>query len=199
MADIPLTPRDGGGMCILESALKPADIVVSTTNAAASRVIRSVTSSAVSHAMLYAGGGKVIEAIAEGGVVERTIGQALTGARLAVAYRHVAMKAGKGNAIVARARRHVGSGYDYGGAAGGGARSNTLVCVSALGILGCAAVRSGILNSSARFYCSELVLEAFRKSGLAITNRAPSVSSPNDIVQAYSNGKLEYIGHLRHS
>lgn len=52
-----------GGQSISVAALMPADVIVSTTNAAISRAIRTVSSSVVSHAMIYAGGGFVIESI----------------------------------------------------------------------------------------------------------------------------------------
>lgn len=54
---ISLTPAGGGGMCIGPEALQAADIIVSTTRAAVSGVIRFGTNSTVSHAALYAGNG----------------------------------------------------------------------------------------------------------------------------------------------
>jgi cell wall-associated NlpC family hydrolase len=83
---IPLDPGRGGQSIGL-SVLKNADIIVSTTNAAISRAIRMATGSAVSHAILYIGGGQVMEAIGEG-VTLRPLSQAIAQARLAVTYRH---------------------------------------------------------------------------------------------------------------
>lgn len=68
------------------SALQPADIVVSTTPATVSWVIREVTGAPFSHAMLYVGNGDVIEAIPSS-VVPRTLNAALSEATLAVAFR----------------------------------------------------------------------------------------------------------------
>ncbi len=50
MRDIPLTPVGGGGLCLSDVGMNPADIIVSTTHAATSGVIRADTGSSVSHA-----------------------------------------------------------------------------------------------------------------------------------------------------
>src|SRR5690349_23199833 len=80
-----------GGCCVGANALEPADIIVSTTKAAISGVIRIGTTSVVSHAALFAGGGEMIEAIGEG-VVRRSIEAGLADDALAVVYRHPDMK-----------------------------------------------------------------------------------------------------------
>ena len=63
--EIPLDPGVGG-MSIGVDALQPADIIVSTARHAVSYAIRAGTLSAISHAMLYVGNGKVIEAVGSG-------------------------------------------------------------------------------------------------------------------------------------
>lgn len=68
------------------SALRPADIIVSTTDAAVSAMIRAGSGSSVSHSMLYIGGGAIVEAI-DAGVVRRPLADALQGAVLAIALR----------------------------------------------------------------------------------------------------------------
>jgi cell wall-associated NlpC family hydrolase len=185
-----------GGQCIGEDALQVADLIVSTTAARVSRAIRSATSSPVSHAMLYVGNGHVIEAIQEG-VVERPLAAALAEATLAVAYRRLDLTPELAQAVIAYARQHVGRSYDYGGALGAGAASVSRVhCVVALGILGCAVARSGRFQHPNRFFCSELVLESFRRVGLPISNVPPAIASPNEIPVAFSHGVLLYVGHL---
>lgn len=72
-------------MSIGVDALQPADIIVSTARHAVSYAIRAGTLSAVSHAMLYVGDGKV-DAVGNG-VREVPIEQAIGDAILAVAYR----------------------------------------------------------------------------------------------------------------
>lgn len=68
---IPLDPGVGG-QSIDENALSIGDIIVSTTPALISRVIRRATGSVVSHALVYIGGGQVVEAIGAG-VTLRTL------------------------------------------------------------------------------------------------------------------------------
>lgn len=75
-------------MLITASALRPADIIVSTTNAADSAVIRAGIGSSVSHSMVYVGGGFVIEAV-ERGVLKNQLTDALNEAVLAIALRRI--------------------------------------------------------------------------------------------------------------
>jgi cell wall-associated NlpC family hydrolase len=203
MTSIPLSPKQGG-QCILPSALAPADIIVSTTNALISRGIRADTRSSISHVILYAGTGQVVEAV-QAGVVARSLNEALKGATVAVAYRYRGLTPRQACIAITYARTKVGLKYDVGGALGGGARANPAVCVvalqPALGIFGafsaCGAAANGKWQNPNRYYCSELVLESFQKAGIHIVPVSPSVSVPEDIVGAYNRGVLEYVGHLR--
>lgn len=182
-------------MCISDSALAVADIIVSTTSARVSGAIRLATSSAVSHAMVYVGSGRIIEAIGEG-VTERSLGDALGGATLGVAYRRSGLTFGQSAAIVQYVRQQVGHKYDTSGAAGAGLRANPVLCIVS-GIAACVAAHAGKLQRQDRFYCSELVLEAYRIAGVPIVAHLPGVSTPQDIVTAYGHGTLQYVGHLR--
>jgi len=202
MSTVPLTPRRGGS-CIADSALAPADIIVTTANAAVSRVIRGFTGSSVSHCMLYASRGRVIEAIHDG-VVCRALSKALVGATLAVAYRCKDLNPRVAEVVVAYARSKVGRRYDLTGALGGGAHKNPAVCTAllypGLGATAsafCAVAGAGMLQSPSRYYCSELVLESFKQAGIYLIAGDPSTSVPEDIVTAWHRGKLQYVGHLR--
>lgn len=196
MTAIPLTPAAGGGMCITTAALEPADVIVTTGDATFSKIIRGATSSQVSHAMLYVGNGMIVEAVTDPGVRRVMLGKALSKATLGVAYRRAGLSIAKQMAIVASVSRHVGKKYDYSGAAGAGLRSNLVLCVVS-GIAACSAAHAGALQSSKRFFCSELVLQAFKNAGAPLVGHAPGVSTPQDIVTAYGSGTLEYVGHLR--
>jgi|ERR1035438_2787930 hypothetical protein len=191
-----LTPTDGGGLCISTDALQPADIIVSTTRAFISGVIHVVTDSPISHALLSEGNGYVIEAVGDG-ILRRSLGVSLADDTLAVAYRYKGLPEAAASKIVAyadaQAMRHAH--YDALGAFGAGMNSNPVVCVVLLGSV-CPAVAGGALANQNRFFCSELVLEAFRRVGYPITRTAPGVSSPDRIVEAYSQGVLEYVGHI---
>lgn len=195
MSDIPLTPVGGGGLCISDGGMNAADIIVSTTDAAISGLIRVDTGSYVSHAALYDGGGQVYEAIGQG-VVRRPLGVALADDILVVVYRVRNMTPQAAKAVIKFAESNIGKAYDTLGAAGGGMRKNPMVCVVALGIVPCAIGASGGFKSADKFYCSQLVLEAYRQARVSFTDINPNVSVPQDIVGAYSHHKLMYVGHL---
>jgi cell wall-associated NlpC family hydrolase len=199
MADIPLDPGGAGGeygMSIGDSALRTADLIVSTTSATVSGVIRAGSGSAVSHAILYIGGGQVIEAIGEG-VVNRSLSDALEHATLAVGYRVKTLPDAKAGDVVRYAMGWVGKKYTVIGALGGGARANPALYIMAFGIVGFGIAASGALRSKDKFYCSQLVLEAYRLAGSPIIDSTPNASSPQSIVVAHSSGKLAYVGHLK--
>lgn len=148
--------------------------------------------------MLYVGDGWVIEAILSG-VVRRTLDAALSEATLAVAYRARFITQYHAQLVVAHANRlQAGSrGYDFMGAIGAGLARSRWVCVVLLGELGCGALRHGGPVNPDRFYCSEFVLAAFEAAGVPITTGRRGRSTADDIVNAYSSGRLEYLGHLR--
>jgi uncharacterized protein YycO len=193
---IPLTPATGGGLCIDAEVLEPADIVVCTTFAITSRIIDVVTDSKVSHVLVYLGEGQIIEAVPP--VVRQVaLDLAIHNAWLAVAYRRKDMTPAGAGAVIGYLRRQIGLSYDYIGAAEGGANANAFVCVGLLGVPGCLIARSGLLDNPTQFYCSKLVLAAFNSAGLPITNLSPNLSTPDTLVQAYSQGVLMYVGHLK--
>ncbi len=194
MSNIPLDPARGGSQCITPSALKNADIIVSTTGAAASVVIRTGTSSAVSHAMLYTGDGNVIEAVGQG-VRSVPLSVAFHGASLAVAYRMTTLSHDEAIQVVNFALRQRGKAYDYTGAAGAGVARNNFACAAA-GLIICVVAKSGLASASNKFFCSQLVLAAFASANHPLSAQAPATSVPNDIPLAYSVGRLEYVGHL---
>jgi uncharacterized protein YycO len=197
MKNIPLTPTGGGGMCLADSALQPADIVVSTASGTVSGGIRFGTSSEVSHAALFAGNGQVVEAVGEG-VLFRSLGASLKDHYLAVAYRVRGMTPAIAYKIVQGAFKWRGRKYDTVGAASAGSRAplGGAVCVMVFGIAPCVAAQGGAFKSSDKFYCSQLVLEAYRLAGASFIQQNPNTSYPQDIVTAYSHGRLLYVGHL---
>ncbi len=194
VSSIPLTPKTGGGVCIPVDSLKPADIIVSTSNAPISRIIRAAEGfSCVSHAAVYVGDGNLVEATGEG-VACKSVEQALRDDTLAVAYRHIRMTPGAAKQIVAFARQACAnkSKYDVPGAI----MANKYVCVILLNPLGCVAGRA--MESSKRFYCSKLVFAAYKKAGLPLSSGVLDSNDPEAIVQIYSHSAvLQYIGHLQ--
>jgi hypothetical protein len=108
---MPLTSRD----------LRPADIIVSTTNAGVSAVIRNAIGSSVSHCILYVGGSNVVEAI-DRGVVNNPLEEALSHATLAIVLRRRNLTVKQRNDVVAAANGFVWKNlpYDALGAAAAG-------------------------------------------------------------------------------
>jgi hypothetical protein len=109
---IPLDPGIGG-RSIGAGALVNADIIVSTTRAGVSGIIRVGTASEVSHATLYEEGGWVIE---KQGVVLRTLTEALADDVLAVAYRNPSVTHSTGQLILNYASKYIGQPYSIRGA-----------------------------------------------------------------------------------
>jgi len=199
---IPLDPGIGG-RSIATEALQTADIVVSTTAAAVSWVIRTGTLSSVSHAALYIGGGQMVEAIGEG-VVLRPIEVSLGDDTLAVAYRFpnitddqalrvrdfVGMNLGKPYSVPLAA----GAGLSY------GIRNSKIVrgyvCLRA-GICTDAQIPTPVAND--RFFCSQLVVAAYAHAGVPLVNIPPSHVAPADVPDLWMRKVLLYVGHLKTS
>ncbi|HSC79581.1 MAG TPA: papain-like cysteine protease family protein, partial [Chitinolyticbacter sp.] len=188
---IPLDPGEGGRSIGLD-ALQAGDIIVSTARHPVSYGIRAGTLSAVSHAMLYVGGGNVVEAVGSG-VRETTLANAISDAILAVAYRDPRVDAAKAAAIASYARGRAGSPYNYAGVAFTGYRILNPGGTAIIdGIARFAGLEVGQAGAS---YCSELVYEAFEHAGLALSSARPSESRPSDITDLFGS-RLGYVGHL---
>lgn len=185
--------------------LRPADIIVSTTNATASSVIRNATGSSVSHAMVYIGNQFVIEAISAG-VVKRTLTQALRDATLAIALRRRNLSKQQASDVVKHAEDFVAKKipYDNIGAAGSGiaTKRGGLLAATACGIslVGCHIGTSEIAknarkeNADKAFFCSELVARLFELAGAPITGGSPSFTTPRHVRVA---ANLLYIAHIK--
>lgn len=189
---IPLDPGVGG-RSIGTSALQAGDLIVSTTRHFVSRVIRLGTLSPVSHVMLYAGAGRVIEAVQDG-VRDVPLATAIDDAILAVAYRHPRLDAVRMAAVVAHARSRVGNPYNLAGVAYQGVRIMNPLPTAVIDAIG---RRLGVeVGQAGAVYCSELVLESFERAGLPLTNTRPSQSTPDQVAHI-ARGTLSYVGHLK--
>lgn len=189
---IPLDPGVGG-QSIGVDALSPGDIIVSTARHPVSYAIRAGTLSAISHAMLYVGGGHVVEAVGDG-VREVPLETAIGDAILAVAYRDPRVDADKAAQLVAFARAQVGQPYNYGGVARAGYR---ILHPIAGRIVDAIRDRLGVDDASARsFFCSELVFAAFEAAHIPLVAQRAENGLPEDLV-SLSQGSLNYVGHLR--
>lgn len=188
---IPLDPGIGG-QSIGTDALAVGDIIVSTARAAVSYLIRAGTVSAISHAMIYVGDGRVVEAVGEG-VREVPLATAIGDAILAVAYRDPRVDSAQAAAIAAFARSQVGQPYNYAGVARVGWR---ILHPLQARIFDAIRERLGTDNNSAQsFYCSELVFSAYENAGAPLVAARADSSSPEDLLRL-THGSLDYVGHL---
>lgn len=194
---IPLDPGSGG-RSIGTSALANGDIIVSTTGAAISDAIRAVTDSSVSHAILYIGGQQVVEAI-KSGVELRTLATAIKDATLAVAYRKPGLSSVQALRVRDFAGMHLGKGYDYTGILGqaGFQLDRRVLCDADIRCIRRAGNNNMWMERKDRFFCSELVLAAFKYGGVPLNQKPPSWSSPDDVPRLHISGVLEYVGHLK--
>lgn len=185
---------------VTEEDLKVADLIVTTTDAFISKGIRKVTGSSVSHAMLYYGDGKVIEAVAEG-VRKVPLEEALKGATLAIVLRHTTIRDGARYAVVNYGNMRLGSPYDIPGIVGqGGYQLVQLFCrVERLGNCEDAAAKLTLwMEDEEAFFCSELVATAFQRAGYPIVDidTETAAVTPQTLLDVTSTGKLSYVGHL---
>ncbi len=189
--EIPLDPG-AGGRSIDVSALVEGDIIVSTARHAVCYAIRAGSLSSISHAMVYVGGGNVVEAVGSG-VREVALGTALEGAILSVAYRDPRVDASLGAAIVAYARAQVGKPYDYAGVARIGYRMAYPFSGRMLDKI--RELTGADADSASSFFCSELVFAAFEAAGIPLVASRPDASSPDELV-SLGQHSLQYVGHL---
>lgn len=191
------------------TALRKADIIVSTTDADISGVIRFGIGADFSHSMLYKGSGIVIEAIADG-VVERPWTEASKDATLAIALRRRNMTEALKNEVIRHAESFKGLKYDAVGAAGAGIYKPRGAVLSALlfgglsiipmgssaNLISTAAIMNNArdANKDKAFFCSELVARAFQLAGMPLSDGVePTFMNPREVRMS---SKLIYVGHL---
>jgi len=207
-----LNPRNGG-MSISAGALEPGDIILSSSNGINSVGIRLLTLSTVSHASLYLGGEQIVEAVGQG-IRRQTVAQLLQEEATVVAFRHPQMNARHAAAIQAFADQQVGGKYNFVGVMLQAPFSiERRVCElplvpSALRdfcIQGVGAVQLGA-GQNDRFFCSQFVLEAYKRAGLPLTDADPRLVSPADLLHMREGDvpsvrihqALQYVGHLKY-
>lgn len=202
-----------GGLAVDARDLQPGDIILSATSGASSLGIRLLTLSPVSHASLYVGEDHIAEAVTEG-IRRRSVGRLLAEESTVVAFRHPAVQPEHVDRIQAFVGETVGQRYNFVGVMLQAPFSierrlcelpltPTLVrdfCLQGLG-----AANLG-LGRSDRFFCSQFVLEAYRRAGLPLTAADPRLLSPADLLHmregdvpsVRSNQALQYVGHLKY-
>jgi len=201
-----------GGISIGGDALVPGDIVLSAAPNAGSAGVRLLTLSPVSHASLYVGDSKIAEAVTHG-IQLRGVPALLEEESTVVAFRHPKVTADHVKRMRVFVDETLGRKYDYVGVMLQAPFSvDRRMCEvplmpSALRdfcVQGMGAVHLGAFRND-RFFCSEFVLEAYRRAGLPLTDADPRLLSPGDLLHmregdvpsVRTHQALRYVGHLK--
>lgn len=206
-----LTPANGGRTIVGED-LRAGDIVLSATHGINSLGIRIFTVSPVSHAALYLGDDRIIEAVGSG-IRTRSTAEFMADEATIVAFRHPGMTDAHTEAMQAFAQAQNGKKYNTTGIVLQAPFTlQRQYCelplvpgvVRDACIRGIAAVQLGAARND-RFFCSQLVLEAYRAANLPLTDASALLVSPADLLHMREGDvpsvqikqALQYVGHLK--
>ena len=124
------------------------------------------------------------------GICKRGVMQVLQGEASAVAFRYPGVTREQAQKMATFANKHIGEKYNFMGIVLQAPftlerRLCELPLMPALVrdfcVRGVAAIQLG-LGSNDRFFCSQLVLEAYRSAGLPLTDADPRMISPDDLL-----------------
>ncbi|SFW90262.1 YiiX/YebB-like N1pC/P60 family cysteine hydrolase [Chitinophaga sancti] len=192
----PLSPQNGG-RSILPSLLKTGDILLSTTNQLSSRIIRNQTDLPISHASIVyntndANNPEIAEAVSSG-VRIISYKDVMKDDTLCVAIRKTNLSNQDIKTLQEWLLTKIGSDYDFGGV------FEEWLALKAQWMNN---LRSIALGNPKKFYCSELVNEAYKGIGINLLkyngpypNRN---SAPGRFVELTWFNELDYIGHLKY-
>jgi cell wall-associated NlpC family hydrolase len=207
---IPLDPGNGGKSISL-SLLKPGDIIVSTTDESISAIIRAITKSEVSHAILYIGNNSVIEAVEEG-VAIKPVEESLSKARLAVVFRHPNLSTNGAKAVTDFAFSQLGKKFSIAGlirhprfgilpeTCNTYTGAKKTACSAWQGLIRLALeikIGQNVFLNQDEFFCSQLVADAYNNAGVDLFRATSTTTSPGDIPVLERIGDLKYVGHLK--
>jgi uncharacterized protein YycO len=192
----PLSPNNGG-RSILPAILKVGDIILSTTNQLTSKVIRNQTDLPISHASIVYNitnpdNPEIVEAVGSG-VRIVTYEHVMKADILAVALRSPSFPRDKSEKLQEWLLSKLGSDYDFGG---------VFEEWLSLKFKWFNKLRSISLGSPKKFYCSELVAEAYKSIGLDLLKykggNPNRNSAPGRFVELTWFNELDYVGHLKY-
>jgi hypothetical protein len=206
-----LNTRNGGQLISAEQ-LKIGDIILSADNGLNSTAVRLWTLASVSHASIYIGKNQIIEAVGEG-IRLRSISALLQDEATIVAIRHPKFTDANIDALKTFANEQVGKKYNYMGILLQAPFSlERRVCelplvpelVRDFCVRGVATIQLGLSNND-NFFCSQLVLHAYHKAGLPLTDADPRLFNPADLLHMREGDvtsvkireTLQYLGHLK--
>ena len=208
-----LAPGSGGALVQADSLL-PGDILLSSGSGIASSGIQLFTVAPVSHAAIYLGNGQIVEAVGKG-VRLRSLQDALDDESVVAAFRHPQTTAESAALVGAFVLSKVGAPYNHLGVLLHAPFAvQRRICelplvpgpVREFCVRGVATVQMGF-SSNDRFFCSQLVLEAYRQAGISITSADPRWVSPADLLHMREGDvpsiapkqPLQYVGHLKYT
>ncbi len=208
-----LDPRNGGQL-ITADLLRPGDILLSAASGITSAGVRLLTLAPVSHASLYVGHDGIVEAVGSG-VRHRKIADVIAEESVIVVLRHPQLLQEHGDSIRGFALQKIGRPYDHLGILLQAPFSiERRLCelpmvpeaIRNACLHGIATIQLGTPDND-RFFCSQLVLEAYRQAGLPLTAADPRWISPADILHMREGDvpsmsicqALSYVGHLKFS
>lgn len=207
--EIPLSPANGG-QSIDASALRIGDILLSRASGVVSRAIRTVSDAPVSHASVYIGGGQVVEALANG-VVLNQLEDSVGSNEVVVAFRYPNLTSEQELRIRDFVGQHLGTGYNYWGIVRQAPFSvDRRICerlpdgMRQRCTSGMARIFLG-RGDTDRFFCSQLVVAAYQHAGVPLTSADPRWVSPGDLARMREDAvpaftithPLQYVGHLK--
>lgn len=203
----------GANAFVTPDALQPGDILLTSMPGFAAAGIELMTVAPVSHAALYIGDGEIVEAV-RSGVGTRSIDEVMAEETLVLVMRHPDLSAAQARQVREYALQKKGAGFNFVAVTlhipfavsrrfcelplvPGRVRD---ACIRSMGVFLQVAARER------RFFCSQLVLQAYRHAGVRVTDADPRLISPADLlhmregdVSSYSIGKpLRYVGHLKY-
>ena len=206
-----LTPANGGQR-IVPTDLRAGDLLLSSANSLTSLGIRVLSVTPVSHAALYLGDGQIVEAVGSG-VRLRSTADFVEEEATIVAFRHPGMNDAHAQALREFSLAQVGKKYNNMGIVLQAPFTlQRQVCelpvvpglVRDFCVRGLAAVQLGAARND-RFFCSQLVLQAYQHAQLPLTTADPLLVSPADLLHmregdvpsVRTEQALQYVGHLK--
>lgn len=192
--------------------LEPGDILLSSEPTVVSASIRAMTFAPVSHAAVYVGDGRIVDAMREG-VRVRELTALLDEAAVVLVLRYPELTAEQATAITEYSANQSGAGFNFLGISlhvpfSIARRLCELplvtapirdACIRAMGVM------HRLAPSETRLFCSQLVLQAYRHAGVLVTHADPRLISPADILHMREGDvasvniakPLRYVGHLK--
>lgn len=202
----------GSNALLSPDSLRPGDIILTSASSLASTGIQLMTLAPVSHAALYVGEERIVDATRPG-VQARPLDELLAEATVALALRYPELSAEQGQNIRDYALQKTGTGFNFIAVTLHVPFSVKRVCELPLvpPALRDACIRSiGVIHylaaSESQLFCSQLVLQAYQRAGVPITDADPRLISPADILHMREGDvpsirihkPLRYVGHLKY-